>query len=282
MDRALRHKVNCYDYGARFYDPAIGRWHVPDPLTESYNALSPYNYVANNPLKFIDPNGLSISPYYDIDGNYLGVDEKGFTGDIYITNRETFEQYKRKDGTVNSKDIQANDQAIAFKDYPVNKLSLPTQSKIYTHVLNKMSDIDFSKLYNGKISINTHDKMNGSRVTYNDADNYNRFGTGEGPNGQIKVTAITGAYGTGLSTVEQIQNYLGVHEYFGHGIKGFSGKKQVGGTHWKAYFLQMHHPTFKKLSDEDQNEINERVWEYLIIENKSAYDHYINKINNAN
>jgi len=50
--------INWIDYGARFYNPALGRWHNVDAMAETYHTQSPYHFSGNNPLFFIEKNGM--------------------------------------------------------------------------------------------------------------------------------------------------------------------------------------------------------------------------------
>jgi RHS repeat-associated protein len=52
--------LDLYDFGARLYDPAIGRWMTVDPLADHPNqiGMSPYSAMWNNPIRFNDPTGL--------------------------------------------------------------------------------------------------------------------------------------------------------------------------------------------------------------------------------
>ena len=53
--------LDWYDYGARYYDAALGRWHVVDPMAEEYYSLSPYVYCNNNPICNRDEEGKFIN-----------------------------------------------------------------------------------------------------------------------------------------------------------------------------------------------------------------------------
>ena len=54
------------DYGARQYDPILGRWFAQDPLSEKYYSISPYAFCANNPVKYLDPDGEIIKTALDV------------------------------------------------------------------------------------------------------------------------------------------------------------------------------------------------------------------------
>ncbi|MBI2045786.1 RHS repeat-associated core domain-containing protein [Candidatus Pacearchaeota archaeon] len=57
-----------YYYGARYYEPASGRFISPDPISgsiENPQSLNKYSYVLNNPNKFVDPSGMDYEPKQD-------------------------------------------------------------------------------------------------------------------------------------------------------------------------------------------------------------------------
>jgi len=77
-ERQTEFDMNWDDFGARTYDPQIGRFLQTDPLAYSFFSNSPYHYSYNNPLNFKDPDGRTI---VDANGNEVGIeyeeDKKG-------------------------------------------------------------------------------------------------------------------------------------------------------------------------------------------------------------
>jgi len=130
-------------------DSKSGSFTTMDPLAEKYYSWSPYAYCMGNPVRNVDPTGMASSPYYNSDGDFLGVDQKGFTGERYITTQETFEA-NSTNGVADSKKIQADENTQMIKE--VN-LSKKAEANIYTDVFSKMEDISIDNLYNSEVSI---------------------------------------------------------------------------------------------------------------------------------
>lgn len=96
--------MDWLDYGARFYDAQLGRFHVIDPMIEDHFDYTGYAYCYNNPISFIDPLGLDTI-------NVVVEGEDGSRTAQWNTETESLTEFmKREFGIGNSEDSESSEE----------------------------------------------------------------------------------------------------------------------------------------------------------------------------
>jgi RHS repeat-associated protein len=158
--------LELYDYGARNYDPQIGRWHTVDPLASSFPWQTPYCAMDNNPINKTDPTGMAASPIYDQEGSFLGTDDQGLQGKAIVMKKDDFTQGLKHEDAM-KKDLAPNGgneyykaipSYINYNDFYNHYNNLPNRPD-YDGFVNIREGIDWAKSHVGALKNPTPDNM---------------------------------------------------------------------------------------------------------------------------
>jgi len=130
QDQIAGRSLDWYDYGARMYDPGLGRWHSVDPVVENKEDKTLYGAFFNNPIRVIDPDGQIE---YDVVNGQLVYSSPLGGSNMFIYNHidgefagRTLSVHMKEDGLVTSwydtpsnylEKVFSHENAVGWTDY---------------------------------------------------------------------------------------------------------------------------------------------------------------------
>lgn len=145
-----------YDYGARFYDPRIGRWQSIDPAAEKFPEIGTYVYCHNNSVNAIDPDGktdykvskdgtlVKASPFTDALKKFFGFKDKNDR--IFAANRDV-EPVKLAAGSVGElKNKNYKDEQGKIQNGQYFTIENKTEADKAFNFLAKNTDVEWSQI----------------------------------------------------------------------------------------------------------------------------------------
>jgi RHS repeat-associated protein len=111
------------DYGARLYNPQLGRWFVPDKKAEANPDWTPYRAFYNNPMKYVDPDGNIELPASMAKShpNFYAYMKNNYANDVMSNQRITTAMNRWSGGNLTDKEIS---KAVTFGSGPKLKAAL--------------------------------------------------------------------------------------------------------------------------------------------------------------